>query len=68
MEYTLMHKRIPVADFSWFDPEALYGFPEEMANILSKAKRVDDNRSKKIADAVMARCEEIYGNKFRKNT
>jgi len=48
-----------VEDFSWFDFNALKGLDNEITEILSQSKDVDENRSKRISMTVVKRCGEI---------
>ena len=48
-----------VEDFSWFDFNALKGLDTEITEILSQSNEIDENRSHRIARAVVKRCEEI---------
>ena len=48
-----------VKDLSWFDYEMLNGVGDEIIEILAKSKKIDEYRSKALAEAVLARAAKI---------
>ena len=46
-------------DLSWFDYEMLNGVGDEIIEILAKSKKIDEYRSKALAEAVLARAAKI---------
>jgi hypothetical protein len=48
-----------VSDLSWFDYEALNGLAEEITKIFEKSEDIDEARSVRIAEAVVARAGQI---------
>jgi len=48
-----------VSDFSWFDVGALKGLEQEISEIFSQSRTVDESRAKDIAEAVLDRADAI---------
>ena len=48
-----------VSDFNWFDAGALKGLEQEVSEIFSKSRIVDESRAKAIAEAVLNRADAI---------
>ena len=48
-----------VSDFSWFSAGALKGIEQEIAEIFSKSRVVDEIRAKAITDAVLDRADAV---------
>jgi hypothetical protein len=53
-----------VNDLSWFDHKALEGLADEIVKIFENSEDVDEARSKKIAETVAARAEQILDKFF----
>ena len=49
-----------VKDMSWFEPELFRGFEDEIMDIFSLSKTVDQKRSASIAKSVMNRIKHLY--------
>ena len=48
-----------VNDLSWFDYKALNGLADEIVKIFEASENVDETRSQRIAESVMARAKQI---------
>jgi len=48
-----------VSDFSWFSAGALKGLEQEVSEIFSQSRTVDESRAKAIAEAVLNRADAI---------
>jgi len=53
-----------VKDLSWFNFEALKGLNEEIMGILSKSQKIDGERGKKLAEAIIERALKIQKTKL----